>query len=67
MTAVDHITGRRDHGETPQECAHLLRAWAKAYRDHPEHRFPSDPDAEFFPQDLEAAADMLDKIANGQG
>jgi hypothetical protein len=42
--------------ETPEK---LLRAWAKAYRDSPEHRFPSDPHAEFFPVDLEVAADEI--------
>lgn len=40
-------------------AAGLLRGWAKAYRDTPEHRFPSDPHAEFFPVDLERAADLL--------
>lgn len=43
--------------------ADILRAWAKAYRDHPEHRFPLDPDAEFFPADLEFAASELDRLA----
>lgn len=40
----------------------LLRAWAKAYRDTPEHRFPSDPDAEFFPVDLEYAANEIERL-----
>lgn len=43
-----------------------LRKWAQAYRDHPEHRFPSDPDAEFFPQDLEAAATEIDRLRAAQ-
>lgn len=43
--------------------ADVLRAWAKAYRDRPEHRFPSDPEAEFFPVDLEFAARELDRLA----
>ncbi len=25
----------------------ILRGWANAYRNSPEHRFPSDPNAEF--------------------
>lgn len=41
------------------EAARLLRGWAKAYRDTPEYRFPSDPNAEFFPVDLERAAYLL--------
>lgn len=45
-----------------QSIADILRAWAKAYRDHPEHRFPSDPDAEFFPVDLDFAASELDRL-----
>lgn len=40
----------------------ILRGWAKAYRDTPEHRFPSDPHAEFFPVDLEAAADEIEHL-----
>ncbi len=40
----------------------LLRGWAKAYRDSPEHRFPSDPNAEFFPVDLETAADEIERL-----
>ena len=44
--------------KTPAE---LLRAWATAYRDGPkELRFPSDPEAEFFPVDMERAAKALD-------
>jgi hypothetical protein len=42
----------------------VLRGWAKAYRNTPEHRFPSDPHAEFFPVDLEAAADEIERLAN---
>jgi hypothetical protein len=45
--------------KTPEQ---LLRGWAKAYRDTPEHRFPSDPHAEFFPVDLEAAADEIKRM-----
>jgi hypothetical protein len=45
--------------ESPEK---ILRGWAKAYRDAPEHRFPSDPDAEFFPLDLEYAADEIQKL-----
>jgi hypothetical protein len=44
----------------------LLRAWADAYRDTPEHRFPSDPDAEFFPVDLEAAANEIERLRAAQ-
>jgi hypothetical protein len=40
----------------------LLRGWAKAYRETPEHRFPSDPHAEFFPVDLEMAANEIDRL-----
>ncbi len=39
-----------------------LREWAKAYRETPEHRFPSDPHAEFFPIDLENAADEIGQL-----
>lgn len=42
--------------------ADVLRAWAKAYRDNPEYRFPSDPNAEFFPADLDFAASELDRL-----
>lgn len=45
--------------KTPEQ---LLRGWAKAYRDTPEHRFPSDPHAEFFPVDMEAAADEIKRL-----
>lgn len=45
-----------DSNEAPET---LLRGWAKAYRDTPEHRFPSDPHAEFFPVDMEFAADEI--------
>jgi hypothetical protein len=45
--------------KTPEE---ILRGWAKAYRDTPEHRFPSDPHAEFFPVDLEASADEIERL-----
>jgi hypothetical protein len=55
----------RDNYVSAQECAALLRAWAKAYRDAPEHRFPSDPHAEFFPQDLESAAQELEREPAG--
>lgn len=41
------------------ELAKILDGWARAYRDTPEHRFPSDPHAEFFPVDLENAAKIL--------
>lgn len=41
----------------------IIRSWARAYREGPpEHRFPSDPHAEFFPVDLEAAADAIDAL-----
>lgn len=41
----------------------VLRGWAKAYRDGPaEYRFPSDPNAEFFPQDLEWCASEIDRL-----
>lgn len=43
--------------------AETLRAWAKAYREGPASlRFPSDPNAEFFPVDMEAAADEIERL-----
>lgn len=48
-------------GASP-DPAELLRGWARCYREHPEHRFPSDPGAEFFPFDLEHAAKELDRL-----
>lgn len=39
-----------------------LKAWAKAYRDSPEHRFPCDPHAEFFPADMEDAAAEIERL-----
>jgi hypothetical protein len=37
-----------------------LRGWAMAYRAAPvEYRFPSDPNADFFPRDMECAADRI--------
>lgn len=47
-----------DH-EWPEK---LLRGWAKAYRDSPEYRFPSDPSAEFFPVDMENAANEIERL-----
>jgi hypothetical protein len=42
---------------------HTLRAWAKAYRKGPKgYRFPSDPDAEFFPFDMDDAADEIKRL-----
>lgn len=39
-----------------------LRSWAAGYREGPAAlRFPADPHAEFFPQDLELAASELEK------
>lgn len=52
-------------GAGEREAARILRGWAKAYRDTPEHRFPSDPNAEFFPVDLENAADLLASSSEG--
>lgn len=49
----------REREQTPEA---LIRGWAKAYRDTPEHRFPSDPHAEFFPVDLDAAADEIKRL-----
>lgn len=46
------------------ELVRALRGWAKAYRDTPEHRFPSDPDAEFFPLDLDCAAEALERSSD---
>lgn len=44
-----------------------LRAWAKAYRDGPaECRFPSDPNAAFFPVDMEHAADEIERLLVGE-
>jgi|SRR6185312_201775 len=40
----------------------LLRGWATSYRETPEYRFPSDPSAEFFPVDMEAAADEIERL-----
>lgn len=43
--------------KSPEE---ILQRWADAYREGPaEHRFPSDPDAEFFPVDMERGAQAL--------
>lgn len=65
MTAVDLITGEHIHGTAAEECAYILRSWAKAYRDGPaEHRFPSDPHAEFFPGDLDRAAFQMERQAD---
>lgn len=47
-----------DH-EWPEK---ILRGWAKAYRETPEYRFPSDPSAEFFPVDMETAADEIVRL-----
>lgn len=42
--------------------ASVLRTWAIAYRAAPkELRFPCDPNAEFFPVDMERAADELER------
>ena len=45
---------------TPTEIA---RRWAAAYRDpaRKAERFPCDPDAEFFPRDMDLVADALEK------
>lgn len=51
-----------DRGRSADAPETLLRGWAKAYRDSPEHRFPSDPHAEFFPVDLEAAAARISEL-----
>lgn len=65
MEAADYDERRRTeflqrrNRDGAEDAAGLLRGWAKAYRDTPEHRFPSDPHAEFFPVDLECAADLL--------
>lgn len=46
--------------KTPQE---ILRSWAEAYRRGPRaFRFPADPGADFFPQDMEAAATEIDRL-----
>ena len=47
-----------DH-EWPEK---LLRGWARAYRETPEYRFPSDPSAEFFPVDMESAAEEIERL-----
>jgi hypothetical protein len=40
-----------------------LRAWAAAYEQAvEEHRFPSDPHAEFFPRDMRFAAGEIEKL-----
>jgi len=45
--------------------AKTLRAWAKAYQEAPiRYRFPSDPNAEFFPRDMEDAAGRIDRLEN---
>lgn len=44
-----------------------LKAWARAYRDSPQYRFPCDPHAEFFPIDMENAAAEIERLrAAGQ-
>jgi hypothetical protein len=48
--------------ESADDPVNILRGWARAYRDSPQHRFPSDPDAEFFPVDLEAAANEIERL-----
>lgn len=40
----------------------ILREWAAAYRTQPQYRFPSDPNAEFFSQDLDAAANEIKRL-----
>jgi hypothetical protein len=41
-----------------------LRAWAMAYRNGPQcYRFPSDPNAEFFPRDMDYAAAKIETDA----
>jgi hypothetical protein len=48
---------------TDKTPAEMLRSWARAYRIGPkEYRFPSDPEAEFFPVDMEVAADELERL-----
>jgi hypothetical protein len=47
---------------TEQRPEEHLRAWAKAYRDSPMHRFPCDPHAEFFPVDLDVAAAEIERL-----
>jgi hypothetical protein len=68
MTATRSLSERPEvaklnSGPTASET---LRGWAKAYRETPEHRFPCDPNAEFFPQDLDFAADALDAKDNAK-
>ncbi len=42
----------------------IVHGWAKAYREGPrEARFPSDPDAEFFPRDMDAIAVKIESDA----
>jgi hypothetical protein len=43
-------------------AAATLRAWAKAYLETPALRFPSDPDAEFFPRDMEFSAAKIERL-----
>lgn len=45
------------------ELAFNLDRWAYAYRSSSQYRFPSDPHAEFFPVDMENAANELRKAA----
>jgi hypothetical protein len=56
-------TPRDDNGLSERSASDLLRQWAKAYRNGPrELRFPSDPDAEFFPCDMEKVATAIDAL-----
>jgi hypothetical protein len=42
----------------------IVQGWARAYREGPpEARFPSDPNAEFFPRDMDAVAAKIDSDA----
>lgn len=48
---------------TDGDATVTLLAWAKAYREEPhELRFPSDPNAEFFPRDMEFAATEIERL-----
>lgn len=56
--------GLMEDGTDAQRAERLLRGWAKGYREGKrEHRFPSDPDGEFFPVDLDYAANVISALA----
>lgn len=59
---MNETTREQSMSAGPDDPVTILRGWAKAYRDSPAHRFPSDPNAEFFPVDLECAANEIEHL-----